>query len=212
MTRPSGSDRTAARRVRFRPLVADDLPRVAGWLAAPHVRRWWHHDTDPAALDRDFGPVLRGEEPAEDLMVLLDPPPGEPVGPAAGPGTPVGLLQRCRWDDYPDERAELAAFVDLPAGAVTIDYLIGPVELTGHGLGPRIVAAAVADVWRRYPDAPCVIVPVHADNRPSWRTLCTAGFRFVTTAELAPDNPADDRRHVVHRVDRPVGSGDGTVR
>jgi aminoglycoside 6'-N-acetyltransferase len=31
-----------------------------------------------------------------------------------------------------------------------------------------------------------------------------AGFRLVGEAELEPDNPVDDRRHVVYRLDRPV--------
>lgn len=200
MTDPNGPDRLVSATVRLRPLTHDDLPRLAAWLAAPHVHRWWHHDADPAAVERDFGPGLRGEEPGEDLVVVLEPAPGEP-------GVPVGLVQRSRWGDYPEELAEITPFVAVPADAVTIDYLLGPVELTGRGLGPRIIAAAVADTWLRYPAAPCVVVPVHADNRPSWRALVKAGFEFVGPADLEPDNPVDDRRHVVHRHDRPAGGG-----
>ena len=56
----------------WRPLTADDLPSLAGWLAEPGVARWWHHDPTPASVERDFGPSVRGEEPGEDLVVLLD--------------------------------------------------------------------------------------------------------------------------------------------
>ena len=91
--------------VTFRRLERRDLPTLARWLEAPHVHRWWHHETTPEALERDFGPVLRGEEPAEDLVAVVD-------------GCDVGLVQRSRWHDYPDEVAEIAPFVDLPAGAV----------------------------------------------------------------------------------------------
>lgn len=193
-TDPGGPDPGAAA-VRLRLLTAADLPLLGRWLAAPHVHRWWHHDTDAAALDRDFGPALRGEEPGEDLLVLLETPDGL---------RPVGLVQRSRWSDYPEELAVIAPQVTMPPGATTVDYLIGPVELTGRGLGPRIIAAAVAAGWERYPESPCVIVPVHADNRPSWRALEKAGFRRVGTADLEPDNPIDDRRHVVYRCDRPA--------
>lgn len=187
--------------VRLRPLTAADLPLLGRWLAAPHVHRWWHHETDMAALERDFGPTMRGEEPGEDLLVLLE---------SDGRTRPVGLVQRCRWHDYPEYVDEIAPSLAIPAGATTIDYLIGPVELTGRGLGPRIIAAAVAANWRRYPESTCVIVPVHADNRASWRVLEKAGFSCVGRADLAPDNPIDDRRHLVYRYDRPNGTPSGT--
>lgn len=205
---PGGPDPGTAA-VRLRPLTAADLPLLGRWLAAPHVHRWWHHESDPAALDRDFGPALRGEEPGEDLLVLLGPTGERPTG--SGSGRPVGLVQRCRWADYPEDLAALAPQVPVPPGATTVDYLIGPVELTGRGWGPRIIAAAVAAVWERYPESTCVIVPVHADNRPSWRALQKAGFHFVGAADLEPDNPIDDRRHVVYRCDRPIADPSSTV-
>lgn len=175
--------------ITFRPLTPADLPMLAGWLAEPHVRRWWNHETSPEALDRDFGPVMRGEEPAEDLVVSVG-------------GTPAGLLQRCRWHDHPEYVEEIAPILEIPAGAVTLDYLIGPPELTGRGLGPRILAAAVTGVWQRYPAARAIIVPVCAANRASWRALETAGFRRVASGDLVPDNPVDPPLHHVHRIDR----------
>lgn len=176
--------------VTFRRLERRDLPTLARWLEAPHVHRWWHHETTPEALERDFGPVLRGEEPAEDLVAVVD-------------GRDVGLVQRSRWHDYPDEVAEIAPFVDLPAGAVTVDYLLGDPADTGRGLGPAVIAALVADTWTAYPTCPAVVVPVAAGNRASWRALEKAGFRHVGTARLEPDNPVDPPEHVVLRIDRP---------
>lgn len=182
--------------VRLRPVTAADFPLLADWLAKPHVHRWWYHDLGLAAVERDFGPVARGEEPAEDLIALLD-------------GEPVGLVQRCRWQDYPHDLDELrtgsAGRIDVPPGAVSIDYLLGPPEAVGRGLGPRIIGVACQDAWTAYPDTPAVIVPVAAANRRSWRALEKAGFRRVGEADLEPDNPVDDRRHVVYRLDRPAG-------
>ena len=59
--------------------------------------------------------------------------------------------------------------------------------------GGRGRAAAIGD-------AP-VVVPVHAGNAASAGVLRAAGFSVVTEADLEPDNPADDRRHVVYRLD-----------
>ncbi|MFD9366549.1 GNAT family N-acetyltransferase [Streptomyces sp. NPDC060020] len=131
-----------------------------------------------------------GEEPAEDLLVLLD-------------GEPIGLVQRCRLADYPDYLAELAAEVDVPDGAVTIDYLIGDPRLAGRGHGTRMIHAVVEATWSDHPDATAIIVPVQAANRASWRALEKAGLRRVAEASLEPDNPVDDRTHFVYRPPRP---------
>jgi aminoglycoside 6'-N-acetyltransferase len=61
----------------------------------------------------------------------------------------------------------------------------------------------VERTWDDHPDAGCIIVPVVAANRASWRALEKAGLRRVATGELTPDNPVDDRLHHVYRVDRP---------
>ncbi|GAA3019853.1 hypothetical protein Sfulv_57330 [Streptomyces fulvorobeus] len=168
-----------------------DFPLLREWLRQPHVARWWYHDTSTEAVARDFGPAARGEEPSEDLLVMLD-------------GTPVALVQRCRFADYPDYRDELADQVELPATAVTIDYLLGDPARVGQGLGPRIIRSVVEATWADHPDASAVVVPVHAGNRASWRALEKAGLRRIGTADLEPDNPDDDRAHYVYRVDRPA--------
>lgn len=176
--------------ISWRRVVEGDFGLLRGWLAQPHVARWWCHDTSEEGVARDFGPAARGEEPSEDLLVMLD-------------GTPVALVQRCRFADYPEYVAELAGQIELPETAATIDYLIGDAARVGQGLGPRIVRAIVAATWMDYPDAAAVVVPVHAANRASWRALEKAGLHRIGTAELTPDNPADDRAHYVYRVDRP---------
>jgi aminoglycoside 6'-N-acetyltransferase len=176
--------------ISWRRLGEADFPLLRTWLERPHVARWWHHETSPEAVARDFGPAARREEPSDDLLALLD-------------GRPVGLVQRCRLADYPGYRDEIATVVPVPGGAVTLDYLIGEPELTGRGLGPELIRSILARTWAELPDANCVMVPVAAANRASWRALEKAGLRRVAEGELEPDNPADGRDHYVYRADRP---------
>lgn len=178
--------------ITWRKLAEDDFPLLRQWLLQPHVARWWNHETSAEAVARDFGPVARGEEPSEDLLVFED-------------GTPVGLVQRSRYGDYPEYLHELAPILPVSAEAVSVDYLVGDPARCGHGLGPRIIAAVIAATWDDYPEAPSVVVPVNAANRASWRALEKAGLTRVAEGELEPDNPVDDRDHVVYRVDRPSG-------
>ncbi|MEU8250259.1 GNAT family N-acetyltransferase [Nonomuraea sp. NPDC048916] len=178
--------------ITWRRLDERDFPMLRGWLRQPHVARWWNHETSAEAVERDFGPVARGEEPSEDLLALVD-------------GRPLGLVQRSRLADYPDYLAELAAIVDVPEGAVTIDYLIGDPEQAGRGLGTTMIRSVVERTWSELPDATCVLVPVSAANRPSWRALEKAGLRRIGVGDLEPDNPLDDRVHYLYRVDRPSG-------
>lgn len=176
--------------ISWRKLRTEDFTLLGRWLAAPHVARWWNHETNPAAVHRDFAPTARGEEPAEDLLVHVD-------------ERPVALVQRCKLADYAEDFEPLAALVDVPSGALTIDYLIGDSTLTGTGLGPRIIAAVVEQSWEAYPHAPAIIVGVVAANRASWRALEKAGAARIGTGEMEPDNPIDDRLHYIYRFDRP---------
>ncbi|MEX5636916.1 GNAT family N-acetyltransferase [Parafrankia sp. FMc2] len=175
--------------IRFRRLAESDFPLLRGWLAQPHVARWWNHETTIEAVHRDFGPAARGEEPSEDFLALLG-------------GTPVGLIQRCAYADYPEYDAELRPVADVPSGAMSVDYLIGDPAWTNRGIGPRMIAAMVARTWSDHPAATCVLVPVSAANRASWRALEKAGFRRVAEGPLTPDNPIDDPLHFVYRLDR----------
>jgi aminoglycoside 6'-N-acetyltransferase len=177
--------------ITFRPVTPADFPLLGGWLARPHVARWWNHETSPEAVERDFGPTARGEEPAEDLLALLD-------------GRPFGLVQRQRLADYPEELAAFAALLRVPRNAMSIDYLIGDPAMVGIGMGARMIRSVVTDTWTAHPEAECVLVAVNAANTASWRALQSAGLVRVGEVDMPPDNPTDDPLHVVHRIDRPT--------
>ncbi len=178
--------------VDFRPLTRADLPLLARWLAEPLVARWWDHATTPEALEADFGPCIDGTDPAEVLLALTG-------------GRPFGLVQRYLVADFPEYVAELEPVVDVPPGALSIDYLIGEPDVRGGGAGTAMLAAFVADSWPRYPAADAVLVPVAAGNVASWRALERAGFTRVAEGPMTPDNPVDPPDHVVYLLRRPAG-------
>lgn len=174
----------------WRPLASSDLPLLCEWFREPQVARWWNHDATASGVERHFGPSVRGEEPGEDLVVSLD-------------GHPIGLLQRSVIADYPEDLIEFAALIEVPHGAVELDYLIADPALRGRGLGARMIAEAVDDTWKVVPATPVVLVAAVAANTASWRALENAGLQRIAEGAMTPDNPADDPLHYIYRVERP---------
>ncbi|GAA1753249.1 GNAT family N-acetyltransferase [Streptomonospora arabica] len=174
----------------WRRIGPQDFPLLCEWLAQPHVSRWWNHETSAEAVARDFGPAARGKEPSQDWLALLG-------------GDPVGLVQRSRPADYPEELASLSAITAVPEGTVVIDYLIGPPDRVGRGIGTRMIRAFVEKTWHDCPEAPAVMVAVVAANTASWRALENAGLQRVASGAMEPDNPLDEPLHHVYRIDRP---------
>ncbi|MGU3291973.1 GNAT family N-acetyltransferase [Williamsia sp. M5A3_1d] len=189
MTSPGVSSQSS---FTFRPVTRADFPLLGRWLATPDVARWWNQEHDPTSLEAQFGPVIDGRTPAEDLVVLAD-------------DEPVGLLQRCRLADFADYVAELESVIGVvPSTAYSIDYLLGATTLLGRGIGPAVITAACTDTFVRFPDADRIVVPVVAANRRSWRALEKAGFRIIASGEMTPDNPIDDAAHHILQLDRPT--------
>jgi aminoglycoside 6'-N-acetyltransferase len=177
--------------VELRRVTRADFPLLARWLASPPVARWWNHEWTAVAIERDFGPSADGLEPNEDWLAVVD-------------GEPVGLIQRSRVDDYAENLRDFSSITDVPPEAMTLDYLLGDPARLGRGIGTAMIAAMVERTWADHPAAPAVLVSVVAANVASWRALEKAGFRRVGEGDLEPDNPVDDPRHYVLRIDRPV--------
>ncbi|GAA3623682.1 hypothetical protein GCM10022223_45860 [Kineosporia mesophila] len=175
--------------ITWRRVVEDDFPLLLEWLAEPLVKRWWNHETTAEAVEHDFGASARGQEPNQDWLALLD-------------DDPFGLIQRSAFADYPEFRDPLARITEVPTGAMSLDYFVAASTLRGQGLGVRMISSMVTRTWVDHPGAPCIIVPVAAGNRRSWRALEKAGFTRVAEGDLEPDNPIDPPLHVVYRLDR----------
>ncbi|WP_242653909.1 GNAT family N-acetyltransferase [Klenkia soli] len=168
----------------MQPLQRADLGLLAAWLAEPLVHRWWAED--PAGVEARYGPAIDGDDPTALYLGLED-------------GVPFGFVQVYRFADEPGYTTELSEVCPVPAGALSIDYLVGSPDARGRGLGTALIRAAVDRGFADHPDAHDVLVPVHAENHASRRALEKAGFTQVAEGELEPDNPQDTRDHVVHR-------------
>jgi aminoglycoside 6'-N-acetyltransferase len=174
----------------FERLAREHFALLGRWLAEPHVARWWDHDPSPAAVEDDFGDTVDGLEPAEDFLVVID-------------GEPAGIVQYCRYHDYPEYVEEMASVYPVSTDVASIDYFIGDPQRVGRGLGTAMIAAFVDRVWVSEPDVSAIVVPVNSANVASWRALLSAGFRLVARGDLVPDNPIDDPAHEILRIDRP---------
>jgi aminoglycoside 6'-N-acetyltransferase len=178
--------------IAFRPFARDDLPTLAGWLAQPHVARWWQEDPGLAAVQARYLPCLDGSDPTELLILEAE-------------GTPAGFFQRYLIADHPPWAATLRATgqpdMDTAAG---IDYLIGEAALTGRGLGTVSIAAFTRLAFTRYRAIGLVAVAVSQANTASWRVLEKSGYCRCWAGELDSDDPSDEGPMYLYRCERPA--------
>jgi aminoglycoside 6'-N-acetyltransferase len=174
----------------FRRLRHDDFPLLAVWFASEHVAPWWQEPADLASIEARYGPTIEGRDPSEVFIIELE-------------GEPVGLIQRYLIDDDPEWARALAA-AHAPAPSAGIDYLIGKQTLTGIGLGPRLIARFLEDIWRRYPTIVAVVVAMQQANRGSWRALEKIGFHRIWSGDLESDHPSDQGPSYLYVLERPA--------
>jgi predicted N-acetyltransferase YhbS/RimJ/RimL family protein N-acetyltransferase len=164
-------------------LTDDDLPLLHAWLNEPGVVEWWEgDDVSWDAVVADYG--SSNPDPTEHWLALLD-------------GEPFGWVQL--WlavDEQPYVRPWWALGAHRSVGG--IDYLVGPVEGRGRGLGSSMLRAFVDDVgFGLHPQLTQIGASPSPGNTASWRALEKAGFRPVGVfdAEHGPEK--------LHLVDRP---------
>jgi RimJ/RimL family protein N-acetyltransferase len=141
--------------LRLRDVTNDDLPLIAQWLHADHVRSTWG---DPCANLR-----LLNEPPADGNWRAIVEADGRKVG--------VVLWQ------YPTrQELDVAGLTDIPTSVIDIDIMIGEFDALGWGLGPEAIGL-VAEVALSDPTVPFVMACARLDNLASQRAFAKAGFR-----------------------------------
>jgi aminoglycoside 6'-N-acetyltransferase len=147
-----------------RAMSAGDLPLVAGWLATPHVARWW---PDP---ERATGSIAKHlDEPAMRCFILtvdeLD----------------IGYLQA--YDPHhqpclgPDGAVIEHPYRDQPGRTLGIDLFIGEADHVGRGHGPCLIGGMVSRFFCE--GRPCVVTDPDPANARSVAAFSKAGFRPI---------------------------------
>jgi aminoglycoside 6'-N-acetyltransferase len=163
--------------IEFELLQKDDLPLVRDWLERDHVRRWWRDSIDESIAE--YEQAIDGLDPSHHYLIVLD-------------GRPVGMIETYLVSDHPDWEA----VVQVGEGVAGVDLLIGEEELTGQGLGPRVLETFVRDVVFASPATHAAVAAVDEENRRSWRAFEKAGFRYLRNVE------EEGHPHRLMRLDR----------
>jgi len=147
-------------RVGLRAMTRGDLPDMARWRAADHVKRWFaaDGDADLESVTEKYGPRIDGMSPTRMWVVEAN-------------GRSVGFCQDYRVRDYP-----AYAVLTPDPDAVAVDYAIGDEKFTGRGIGTRMLWAWLSTAHRRYPDVPTYFSSPDHRNAASLRILEKVGF------------------------------------
>ena len=137
---------------RYVPLTRADLPMLEGWLAEPHVARWW------------------GSPPSEVALLKEELASGKVDMRIVHADAPFAYVQDYRLDAFD---APFAA--DLPEGARGLDMFLGDPAYLGQGHAAAFLRqraqALIAD------GAPCVAVDPDPANERARKAYARAGFR-----------------------------------
>lgn len=139
--------------VDFEPVMATHLPMLRRWLEEPHVRQWWG---DPAT---ELELIRSGQEDGEVDAYI-----------AHFNGEPVAYIQSWRPSEYDEEPWEK----EMPSDTVGVDIFIGRPEMTGRGVGPRILRAFARMLFES--GVPRLVIDPDAANSRAVKAYAAAGF------------------------------------
>jgi len=155
----------------FRPLRAEDLPRLTGWLSRAHVARWWKSEGTPDGTAREFADLLEPASATRGYVALWDHEPAAFVQCYRVMGAGGGW-----WESQSDP------------GARGIDLFIAEPRLLGRGLGAALIEAFASEIFRD-PSVTKIQADPAPDNERAIRAYLHAGFHEGGTVPT-PDGPA----------------------
>lgn len=141
----------------FRKVVLDDLPLLAAWQSAPHVRQWWESAEPYSAADLADPKVAR-------WIVSSD-------------GHPFAFMQ-----DYTVHGWEDHHFAGLPEGSRGIDQYIGDPEMTGRGHGQAFIRARMNALFEA--GVPVIATDPHPENPRAIAVYKKLGFEPAGPPEM----------------------------
>lgn len=150
--------------VALRAMGRGDLPDVARWRAADHVRPWYAGEGEPTleAITSRYGPRIDGVSPTRMWVLEVN-------------GRSAGFCQDYRIRDHP----EFAVLTPDP-DAVAVDYAIGEPHLVGRGVGTAMLWTWMLGARKRYRDVTTYFAAPDHRNGASLRVLAKVGFEEGT--------------------------------
>jgi RimJ/RimL family protein N-acetyltransferase len=145
--------------IAFRPLAQADLPLLHEWLNREHVRRWWRGPRTFEDVEAQYRPAIAREEPTRLFAIVLE-------------ARPAGMVQTYLCTDYPD-------WIGDEPGVIGVDLFIADEQLTGRGLGPRILVEFMRTIVFADPGVTACAASPETINAVSIRAFGKAGFRPV---------------------------------
>jgi len=93
--------------LRFRRLIATDLPLLHEWLQREHVSAWWSRRESFDEVVEHHLPAIEGRKPTDLYLIVLE-------------ERPVGFIQTYLLPDHPDS----AELVGVGTGVAGVDLLL----------------------------------------------------------------------------------------
>jgi aminoglycoside 6'-N-acetyltransferase len=168
-------------KIAFRLLEEKDLPLMHKWLNTPHVSEWWsldgNHHPSFDEVSQHFSPRIEGKDPVDVYLIIYD-------------EKPIGMIQSCKLDDYPAEKANFG----LDQNCAGIDIFIGEEDYIHRGLGCSIIREFVKNVVFEKYDVDCCIVDPSVENEIAIKAYKKAGFKYLKTVWYEKDR---QREHLL---------------
>jgi RimJ/RimL family protein N-acetyltransferase len=169
----------------FSRVKEGDLPLLHRWFNTPHVSEWWeidgNHHPSLDLVKKHYSPRVTGNEPVDVYLIVHE-------------GTPIGMVQSCKLDDYPAEKANFG----LDRSCAGIDILIGEADYVHRGLGSVIIRKFLKEIIFKEYDVECCIVDPYVENEVAIRAYKKTGFKFLKTVWYEKE----DKREHIFSIDR----------
>ena len=133
----------------------NQIERLAIWLRAEHVRRWFPDVDDMLRWARSV------PENGRQRLILSD-------------DQAIGYI---RWTYVSREVLDSVGFEDIPANSADIDLLIGAKSNTGRGAGRRALELALVEL-RGEGIAKLAALTTSVENQIAYKAFADAGFKI----------------------------------
>ncbi|OGO30542.1 MAG: hypothetical protein A2Z29_11225 [Chloroflexi bacterium RBG_16_56_11] len=157
-----------AGKIAFKRLKETDLPLMHRWLNTPHVSEWWEVSGKKLpsleTVREKYLPRIKGNDPVDCFLIAYD-------------GMPIGMVQSCKMDDFPAEKANF----NLDQSCAAIDIVIGEEDYVHRGLGSSIIREFLKEVIFKKYAVDCCIVDPYVENEIAIRAYNKAGFKYLKT-------------------------------